>query len=90
VSPSVRKSVSETGGSPGCHVPPAGWFHQQADDRARQDKLNIRTEGSGAMPAAPAVKELAAVWTQLRKDVLKIGCGGRGRAERGWVERSTS
>ena len=41
------------------------------------------------MPAAPAMKELAAVRTQLRKDVLKIGCGGRGRAQRGWVERST-
>ena len=52
-------------------------------------KLNIRTEASGAMPAAPAMKELAAVRTQLRKDVLKIGCGGRGRAQRGWVERST-
>ena len=72
-----------------CPVPPAGWFHEQADDRARQDKLNIRTEASGAMPAAPAMKELAAVRTQLRKDVLKIGCGGRGRAQRGWVERST-
>ena len=70
-------------------VPPAGWFHEQADDRARQDKLNIRTEASGAMPAAPAMKELAAVRTQLRKDVLKIGCGGRGGAQRGWVERST-
>src|SRR6478609_10772309 len=64
-------------------------FHEQADDCARQDKLNIRTEASGAMPAAPAMKELAAVRTQLRKDVLKIRCGGRGRAQRGWVERPT-
>jgi hypothetical protein len=68
---------------------PAGWFHEQADDCARQDKLNIRTEASGPMPTAPAMKELAAVRTQLRKDVLKIGCGGRGRAQRGWVERPT-
>ncbi len=41
------------------------------------------------MPVAPAMKELAAVRTQLREDVLKIGCGGRGRAQRGWVERPT-
>jgi hypothetical protein len=68
---------------------PGGWFHEQADDRACQDKLNIRTEASGAMPAAPAMKEFAAVRTQLRKDVLKIRCGGRGCAQRGWVERPT-
>lgn len=91
VTPSLEKDVSKTGGSPllPCLVPPPGWFHEQADDRARQDKLNIRTEASGAMPAAPAMKELAAARTQPREDVLKIGCGGRGRAQRDWVERST-
>jgi hypothetical protein len=87
----LRKASRRPGGSPrlSCPVPPAGWFHEQADDRARKDKLNIRTEPSGAMPAAPAMKELAAVRTQLRKHVLKIGCGGGGGAQRGWVERST-
>lgn len=39
------------------------------------------------MPAAPAVEELAAVWTQPRQDVLEIGRGGRGGPERGWIER---
>lgn len=90
MSSAVRKGVSETGGSPGCHA----WSHQRGGFTSRpmiapaRTKLNIRTEASGAMPAAPAMKELAAVRTQLRKDVLKIGCGGRGRAQRGWIERS--
>lgn len=70
-------------------LPPAVWLQERADDRAGQEQLNVCTEASGAMPASAAVKELAAVRTQLRKDVLEIGCGGRAGAERGWVERPT-
>jgi hypothetical protein len=68
--------------------PPRG-SDEQADDRARQDELNVRTEVTGAMPAVPAVKELAAVRTQPRKDVLEIGRGSRAGSERGRIERPT-
>lgn len=61
--------------------------HEQADDRARQDELNVRREATGAMPAAPAVKELAAVRTQPGKDVLAIGRGSRCGPKRGRIER---
>jgi len=67
--------------------PPSGGSHEQADDRAREDELNARREATGAMPAAPAVKELAAVWTQPGKDVLEIGCGSRCGPKRGRIER---
>jgi hypothetical protein len=65
----------------------AAWLQEHADDRARQDKLHVRAETSAAVPATAAVKELAAVATQLRKDMLEVGCAGRAGAERGWVER---
>jgi hypothetical protein len=61
--------------------------HEQADDRARQDELIVRREATGAMPAAPAVKELAAVRTQPRKNVLEIGRGSRCGPKRGRIER---
>jgi len=51
-------------------------FQENPDDRARQDELNVGAEATGAVPAAPAVEELAAVRTQPRKDVLEIGRGG--------------
>jgi hypothetical protein len=42
------------------------------------------------MPAAPAVKQLPAVRTQPREDVLEIGCRGRGGPERGGIERPSA
>ena len=70
--------------------PPFRGSHEYADDRARQDELNVRTEAAGTMPAAPAVKELAAVRTQPRKDVLEIGRGSRCGPKRGRIEQSTA
>jgi hypothetical protein len=66
---------------------PAGRLHEHADDRARQDELNVSAEAASAMPAAPAVEELATVRTQTRNDVLEVGRGGRGGPERSRVER---
>jgi hypothetical protein len=57
---------------------PSRAFRSRADDRARQDEVNVRTVATGAMPAALAVKALAAVRPQPRQDVLEIGRGSRG------------
>lgn len=54
---------------------------------ARQGKLNVSAEAARAMPAAPAVEELATARTQTRKDVLEVGRGGRRGPERSRVER---
>jgi hypothetical protein len=67
--------------------PPYRGSHKHADDRARQDELNVGREATGAMPAAPAVKELAAVRAQPGKDVLEIGRGSRCGPNRGRIER---
>jgi hypothetical protein len=58
--------------------PPSRGSQEQADDRARQDELNVRGEATGAMPAAPAVKELAAVRPQADAAPSVVGLNGPG------------
>jgi len=62
-------------------------FQKHPDDHAGQEELNVCAESTGAMPATPAVEELAAARTQPSKDVLEVGCRGRGRSECGGIER---
>ena len=62
-------------------------FQKHPDDHAGQEELSVCAESTGAMPATPAVEELAAARTQPSKDVLEVGCRGRGRSECGGIER---
>ena len=48
---------------------------ERADNRAREEKLDLGREGTGSMPTAAAVKQLAPAWAQKRYDVLQVGSG---------------
>src|SRR5256885_16301004 len=67
---------------------PTWRFQEHPDDHAGQEELNVCAEVTGAMPATPAVEELAAARTQPSKDVLEVGCRGRGRSECGGIQRA--
>jgi hypothetical protein len=69
--------------------PPSRGSQEQPENSACHDELNVCAEASGPMPAAP-VEELPAVRTQLREDVLEVGCRGGAAPERGWIERPTT
>jgi hypothetical protein len=64
--------------------------HEQAEDHARKQELELRRELARAVPAAPAMKELPSARAQPREHVLEVRCRSRKRTEGGSIERATS
>src|SRR6266540_5547739 len=63
---------------------------QEAHERPGKQKLHLRRKGAGAMPPAPAVKELLAARTQRRKHVLQIRRRRSHSTQRRGVERAAA
>jgi len=61
---------------------------EQAEDRPREQELQLRGERARAVPAATAVKELLSARAQRRENVLEVRCRSRKRTEGGRIERA--
>lgn len=64
------------------------WPQEGAENRARQQELEVGRETTGAMPAVTAVEELGSARAQEWHDVLQVGGGGRGSPQRRAIQRT--
>jgi hypothetical protein len=65
------------------------WRGEHPENGARQQELRGCREAPRAMPAAAVVEEFSSARAHEGEDVLEVGRGARGAAERRWIERAS-